>query len=73
MKFDFLDTVVLNRDLPQHGLRVGDVGAVVELYGTTGVEVEFVQPSGATKALVTFKTLRLCSDKSDILTVVGRS
>jgi hypothetical protein len=69
MKFDLLDTVVLNRDLPQHGLHAGDVGAVVELYGTTGVEVEFVQPSGETKALVTFKTLRLCSDKGDIVTV----
>ena len=39
MKFALLDTVVLNRDLPEHGLRAGDVGAVVELYGTDGLEV----------------------------------
>jgi len=55
MKFELLDTVVLNRDLPEHGLRAGDLGAVVELCGTDGVEVEFVQGSGHTKALVTLK------------------
>ena len=46
---------VLMRDLPEHGLRAGDLGAVVELYGTDGVEVEFVRASGQTKALVTLK------------------
>jgi hypothetical protein len=56
MKFALLDTVVLNRDLPEHGLRAGDLGAVVELYGADGVEVEFVQPSGQTKALVTLQS-----------------
>ena len=43
MRFALLDTVVLNRDLPGHGLRAGDLGAVVELYQPDGVEVEFVQ------------------------------
>ena len=33
MKFALLDTVVLNRDVPEHGLRAGDLGAVAELYG----------------------------------------
>ena len=70
MKFELLDTVVLNRDLPQHGLRAGDVGAVVDLYGRGGVEVEFVQPSGETKALVTFTTMEIVSeDQGDLLTV----
>ena len=55
MKLQLLDTVVLNRDLPEHGLRVGDLGAVVELYGADGLDVEFVQASGKTKALVTLK------------------
>ena len=70
MKFALLDTVVLNRDLPQHGLRAGDLGAVVELYAHDAVEVEFVRPSGETKALVTLKTadLRSVSD-GDILAV----
>ena len=51
-------------------LRPGDLGAVVELYENDGVEVEFVRPSGETKALVTLKTadLRYVSD-GDILAV----
>jgi hypothetical protein len=53
MKYKLLDTVVLNRDLPQHGLRAGDLGAVVELYEPDGLEVEFVTASGKTQALVT--------------------
>ena len=70
MKLALLDTVVLDRDLPEHGLRAGDLGAVVELYGTDGVEVEFVRASGQTKALVTLRTsdLRAVSE-SDILAV----
>ncbi len=51
-----LDTVVLSKDLPEHGLRAGDLGAVVELYGDEGIEVEFVRASGGTKALVTLET-----------------
>jgi len=61
MKFALLDTVVLNRDLPQQGLRAGDLGAVVELYGTHGVEAEFVRSSGETTALVTLQTTDLRS------------
>jgi len=59
MKFALLDTVVLNRDLPEHGLRAGDVGAVVEVYGTEGLEVEFVRAAGVTNALVTLKATDL--------------
>ncbi len=70
MTFALLGTVVLNRDLPQHGLRAGDLGSVVELYAPDGVDVEFVRASGQTKALVTLKTtdLRLVTE-SDILAV----
>ena len=53
MAFEQLDTVVLSHDLPEHGLRAGDLGAVVEVYGNEGFEVEFVRVSGDTKALVT--------------------
>lgn len=70
MKFDLLDTVVLNRDLPEHGLRAGALGAVVELSGADGVEVEFVQASRQTKALVTLKPTDLRSvAETDILAV----
>ena len=70
MNFALLDTVVLNRDLSQHGLRAGDLGAVVEIYGADGVEVEFVRASGETKALVTLKVsdLRSVAD-TDVLAV----
>lgn len=53
MKFAELDPVVLRRDVPERGLRAGDLGAVVEIYGEHGLEVEFLQASGQTKALVT--------------------
>ena len=56
MKFAQLDTVVLRRDMPEHGLRAGDLGAIVEVYGEDGLEVEFVQASGRTKALITLNT-----------------
>lgn len=55
MKFAQLDAVVLRRDVPEHGLRTGDLGAVVEIYGEH-LEVEFVQASGHTRALVTLAT-----------------
>jgi hypothetical protein len=65
-----LDTVVLERDLPEHGLRRGDVGAVVELYPPDGLEVEFVTASGKTQALVTVRAadVREVQDH-DLLTV----
>jgi hypothetical protein len=53
MRYRVLDTVVLDRDLPDHGLRRGDLGVVVEVYEPDGVEVEFVTASGRTAALVT--------------------
>jgi hypothetical protein len=51
--FDVLDTVVLTRDVGEAGLRLGDLGAIVEVHGPTAFEVEFVAASGRTQALVT--------------------
>jgi hypothetical protein len=53
MEFRTLDVVVLGRDLPNHGLRKGDLGAVVQVYPTDDLEVEFVTAAGKTKAVVT--------------------
>ena len=53
MKFKLLDMVVLNRDLSDHGLRKGDLGAVVHVYEPDGLEVEFVSAAGKTEALLT--------------------
>ncbi|HEB90290.1 MAG TPA: DUF4926 domain-containing protein [Deltaproteobacteria bacterium] len=55
MNYRELDTVVLNRDLPEHGLCRGDLGAIVGLYEPDGLEVEFVTASGKTEALVSLK------------------
>jgi hypothetical protein len=55
--FHELDTVVLSRDLPEHGLERGDIGAVVHCYpGGTAFEVEFVNAGGDTVALLTLGT-----------------
>jgi len=55
MRFKELATVVLDRDLPEHGLRKGDLGAVVQVCEPDGLEVEFVSAAGRTEALVTLK------------------
>lgn len=53
MNPQLLDVVVLTRDLPNEGLRVGDLGAVVDVRGADAFVVEFVAASGRTQALVT--------------------
>ena len=55
MSFHPLDVVVLKTDLPTHGLKRGDLGAVVDVYGPDAIDVEFVTASGRTKALITLK------------------
>jgi hypothetical protein len=64
MTYRELDTVVVTKDLPAHGLKRGDVGAVVHVYSPTALEVEFVTAAGSTQALVTLGT--------DSLRPVGR-
>lgn len=69
-RFAELDTVVLLRDQPQAGLRAGDLGAVVQVYGTDAVEVEFATAAGQTQALLTLRVeeVRPVAD-SDLLAV----
>jgi len=54
--FKLLDTVVLGRDIPESGLRRGDLGAIVGLHSEDAFEVEFVAASGKTQALITLAT-----------------
>lgn len=56
MTFRELDTVILNRDLPEHGLLRGDAGAIVHLHAADAFEVEFVRASGRTHALLTLSS-----------------
>jgi hypothetical protein len=70
MALELLDTVVLTHDLPAHGLRGGDLGAIVEVFRGGRLQVEFVRPSGQTTALVTLnaRDVRAVSG-SDVLSV----
>lgn len=65
MTFQELDTVVLDRDLPEHGLRKGDLGAVVNVCPPDLLQVEFVAASGKTQALVDLREsdVRAVSDQ----------
>ena len=56
MPFKTLDTVVVTTDLPSHGLKRGDIGAIVQVYSPDAVEVEFVTAPGHTQAVVTLAT-----------------
>lgn len=68
--FKLLETVALTRDIPESGLRRGDVGAVVELHAPDTVEVEFVAASGRTQALLTLKTSDVRAlDDQDLIAV----
>ncbi len=55
MRFDKLEIAVLVHDIPEHGLRAGDLGTIVEVYPEGGLEIEFIRGSGATQALVTLR------------------
>lgn len=53
MSYELYDTVVLTRDLPEHDLKQGDLGAVVMVYTPDAYEVEFVSADGSTRAVLT--------------------
>jgi hypothetical protein len=69
VNFELLDVVVLERDMPEHGLRRGDLGTIVEFAGDR-FAVEFVAASGRTQALVTLTRteIRAVSD-NDLISV----
>ena len=53
LNFKPLDVIVLKRGLESHGLKCGDLGAVVDVYESNALQVEFVTASGRTEALLT--------------------
>jgi hypothetical protein len=57
MKINEHDRVVLTSDIPDEGLKAGDVGTVVHVYAQgEAVEVEFLALDGATFAVATLTT-----------------
>jgi hypothetical protein len=71
--FRELDTVVLIRDIPEAGLRSGDLGAVVQVYGDEALEVEFVTAAGRTQALLTLPITDVRAVRDDDLLAVRTS
>ncbi len=59
MGFQLYDVVALTEELPPRGLVQGQVGTIVEQYSPDAFEVEFVDNSGHTYALVTLKSRQL--------------
>jgi hypothetical protein len=58
MPFELYSDVILTRDVAENGLRIGDVGTVVERHVVPGVleqgySVEFFDMTGNTVAIVT--------------------
>jgi catabolite regulation protein CreA len=50
-----LDTVALLKAMPGKNLRIGQVGAVVEILGDDNFEIEFTDKQGRTIALLPLK------------------
>jgi hypothetical protein len=59
MAFELYSEVILTADLPEDGLKAGDVGTVVDRHVVPGVEdgysVEFFDMTGKTVAVVTVR------------------
>ncbi|WP_423223192.1 DUF4926 domain-containing protein [Candidatus Amarolinea aalborgensis] len=52
---ELLETIIATASFPGHSVLAGDLGTVVEIYTTPRLayEVEFVNPDGSTRALLT--------------------
>lgn len=70
-EYHLLDVVIATTSLPQAQVLQGDLGTIVEIYEIPkrAYEVEFVNPDGTTRALLTLlpNQLRRLSDQ-DVLT-----
>jgi len=55
-KIQLLDTVALLHPIPNIGLKSGQVGTVVEIFGGDDFEVEFVDKQGRTVAMMSLKS-----------------
>jgi len=59
MEIKLLNCVALLDDMPEEGLRRGEMGAFVEVYEPDAVEVEFVDWNGQTYAMLAIPVDRL--------------
>jgi hypothetical protein len=58
-EIQLLDVVALTEDIPDRGLKRGQVGTVVEMLGPGIFEVEFVDNDGRTYATLPLKSSQL--------------
>jgi len=66
-----LDTVIATTNFPEYKVLAGDLGTVVEVYSIPdkAYEVEFVNPDGSTRALLTLARQQVRSlTPADVLT-----
>jgi hypothetical protein len=68
--FELYHRAVLAKDLPEHGLRAGDVGTVVEHYPARdavpeGYELEFFAATGETIAVASVPASSIREAKAD--------
>ena len=54
-----LDVVALTEEVPEHGLRRGQVGTIVEALGPDAFMVEFVDNNGRTYATLSLRASQL--------------
>jgi hypothetical protein len=54
-----LDLAILTVDIPEHGLRAGEIGTIVIAHGSEAYEVEFVGLEGETLAIITLRADQL--------------
>ncbi|MCI0478144.1 MAG: DUF4926 domain-containing protein [Anaerolineales bacterium] len=66
-----LDTIIATDNFPQNQVLAGDLGTIVEIYTRPQLayEVEFVNPDGTTRALLTLTPNQVRQlDPNDVIT-----
>ena len=74
MPFRERDTIVLNQELPEKGLHVGALGAVLKVHEEHMLEVDFTPPGGS-EAIVQLpeRAVRPVRGGGDILSAKGKT
>ena len=66
------DRVMLTEDLSEYGLKLGDIGVVVDIHGDhAGYEVEFISLEGHQIAVVTLKPSQVGEIAPDAVSIAS--
>jgi hypothetical protein len=70
VKVEELEVVFLAHDIPEYKLKAGDIGTIVGIFPGGHIEVEFVKPTGQTRAVLSLTTRDIKkTDENDVLSV----